>query len=195
MNRMGIGKKTVLLCLVAVFAFAGTACTEKLYPDATVTQATVQTTVDPMSFSVIDAKFRDYTFGINEYMREHGSEVKQNRISGSTPNGVAAECTYTISPDSKYESLQMEKRLDNAVQVDEYFNLGDSVFVARTTIYDDGNFDPVDKYYIIDGGLYKVDGLAGTVTKLADTASEEGGSKKTELDLFYSFDEIRTIYG
>ena len=48
----------------------------------------------------------------------------------------------------------MEKRLENGVQVDEYFNLGDAVFIARTTIYYDGNFDPVDKYYIIDGAVY-----------------------------------------
>ena len=195
MNIREIGKRTVLMGLVAVFVFAGTACTKKIYSDPTVSEAPVQTTADPMSFSVIDAKFRDYTFGINEYMREHGSEVKQNRVSGTTPNGVGAECTYTLSPDNKYESLQMEKRLDNAVQVDEYFNLGDSIFVARTTIYDDGNFDPVDKYYIIDGGLYKVDGLAETVTKLADLNGEAGNSKKSELDLFFSFDEIRAIYG
>ena len=89
----------------------------------------------------------------------------------------------------------MEKRLSNGVQVDEYFNMGDSVFVARTTIYDDGDYEPVEKFYIFDGGLYKVDGLAETVTKLADSNDESWASKKAELDLYYSFDEIRAIYG
>ena len=147
-----------------------------------------------MSFTAIDAKLRDYNFGINEYMREHQSETTQKKTDGATPNGVAANCTYTISPDSKYESLQMEKRLANGTQVDEYFNLGDAVFVARTTIYDDGDFDPVDKYYIIDGGLYKVDGSAETVTKLADINGDSGSAIKTELDIYFSFDEIRAIY-
>ena len=87
-----------------------------------------------------------------------------------------------------------EKRLANGTQVDEYFNLGDAVFVARTTIYDDGDFDPVDKYYIIDGGLYKVDGSAETVTKLADINGDSGSAIKTELDIYFSFDEIRAIY-
>jgi len=195
MNIKGFRKNITALGLVAAFVIAGTGCSQKLYSDPDMTQSPAQTTIDPMSFTAVDAKIRDYNFGINEYMREHQAEATQKKTDGTTLNGVAANCTYTISPDGKYESLQMEKRLSNGVQVDEYFNMGDSVFVARTTIYDDGNFDPVDKYYIIDGGLYKVDGSAETVTKIADINGESGAAKKTELDLYYSFDEIRAIYG
>lgn len=195
MKTRGMRNKIVVSGIIMAFVISGTGCTRKLQSETVATAAPVQESVDPMSFSFIDAKFRDYTFGINEYMREHSSETTQKSVSGKTVNGVAADCKYTISPDGKYESLQMEKRLANGVQVDEYFNLGDSVFVARTTVYDDGDFDPVDKYYIIDGCLYQVDGLAGTVTKLADINSEAGTAKKTELDLYYSFDEIRAIYG
>lgn len=195
MKIRGLRNAVIASGLIAAFVITGTGCTKKLTSETSVTAASVQETVDPMSFSAIDAKFRDYTFGINEYMREHSSEVTQKSVSGATLNGVAANCKYTISPDSKYESLQMEKRLSNGTQVDEYFNLGDSVFVARTTIYDDGDFDPVEKYYIIDGCLYQVDGLAGTVTKITDINDEAGVAKKTELDLYYSFDEIRAIYG
>ena len=156
MNIKGFRKNITALGLVAAFVIAGTGCSQKLYSDPDMTQSPAQTTIDPMSFTAVDAKIRDYNFGINEYMREHQAETTQKKTDGTTLNGVAANCTYTISPDGKYESLQMEKRLSNGVQVDEYFNMGDSVFVARTTIYDDGNFDPVDKYYIIDGGLYKI---------------------------------------
>ena len=194
MKIIGIRNAVIASGLIAAVVLAGAGCTRKLSSETSVTAA-VQTAADPMSFSSIDAKFREYTFGINEYMREHSSETIQKSVSGTTINGVAANCKYTISPDGKYESLQMEKRLSNGTQVDEYFNLGDSVFVARTTIYDDGDFDPVDKYYIIDGCLYQVDGLAETVTKIADINDENGTSKKTELDLYYSFDEIRAIYG
>ena len=55
--------------------------------------------------------------------------------------------------------------------------------------------DPVDKYYIIDGGLYKVDTLAETVTKVADINTDEGNQAKADLDLYFSFDEIKAIYG
>ena len=181
--------------LVTAFVIAGTGCSKQLTSNTTVTEASAQETIDPMSFTFIDAKIRDYTFSINEYMREHLSEATQKKTEAKTNNGIPVNSTYTISPDSKYESLQMEKRLSNGVQVDEYFNMGDSVFVARTTIYDDGDYEPVEKFYIFDGGLYKVDGLAETVTKLADSNDESWASKKAELDLYYSFDEIRAIYG
>ena len=194
MSNKGIGNNILVIGLVTAIVLAGTGCSQKLYSDPNMTATSNQTSLDPMSFDAIDAKLRDYNFGINEYMREHQAETTQKKTTGATLNGVAANCTYTISPDSKYESLQMEKRLENGTQVDEYFNLGDAVFVARTTIYDDGDFDPVDKYYIIDGGIYKVDGSAKTVTKLADINGDTGAAKKTELDLYYSFDEIRAIY-
>ena len=195
MKNMGFRKGLMAVMLAAVLVIAGTGCTRKLSSTEPSTSASAQGTVDPMSFEAIDAKFRDYTFGINEYMREHSAEATQKKVTGTTPNGVEANCTYTVSPDGKYESLQMEKRIENGVQVDEYFNLGDSVFVARTTVYDDGNYDPVDKYYIIDGCLYKVDGLAETVTKIADISTDEGNQAKNDLDLYFSFDEIKAIYG
>lgn len=195
MQNRGFIKSLTILGLVTALVIAGTGCSKKLTSDTTVTEASAQETIDPMSFTFIDAKIRDYTFSINEYMREHLSEATQKKTEGKTNNGIPVNSTYTISPDSKYESLQMEKRLSNGVQVDEYFNMGDSVFVARTTIYDDGDYEPVEKYYIFDGGLYKVDGLAETVTKLADSNDESWASKKMELDLYFSFDEIRAIYG
>lgn len=196
MKNTGFRKGLIAATLVAALILAGTGCKGKqLNSSEPSANASAQGTVDPMSFTAIDAKFRDYTFAINEYMREHSAETTQKKVTGTTPNGVSANCTYTISPDGQFESLQMEKRLENGVQVDEYFNLGDSIFVARTTVYDDGNYDPVDKYYIIDGGLYKVDGAAQTVTKIADINTDEGNQAKVDLDLYYSFDEIKAIYG
>ena len=187
-NRMiaaGLGLAIVIAC-------AG--CSDKIYSNPDMTSITVQTTVlDPLSFQAIDAKMREFNFGINEYMREHADEATIKISSGATVNGVAANCKYTISPDGKYEALQMEKKLSGATQVDEYFNADDAVFITRTTMYDDGNFDPVDKYYIKDGAMYKVDSIAETVTKVADITGSSDPVKQ-ELDIYLSFDEIRTIY-
>ena len=193
MINKGFRNMVIASVLTAALVFAGTGCNEKL-TESSDSATVVQTTLDPMSFAAIDARLRDYNFGINEYMREHIAEATQKKVSGKTFNGVAAECTYTISPDGKYESLQMEKTLDNGVQIDEYFNLGDAVFIARTTVYSDGNFDPVEKFYIIDGSLYKVDGAAETVTKLIDLNDPTVDDFKKTNDLYFSFDEIRAIY-
>lgn len=192
MKSLGFGKTLIVLALVSALVFAGTGCVKKL---SSQTEATVAESVDPLSFSYIDNKIRDYNFGINEFMREHSAEAAQKVVDGATFNGVPAECTYTISNDGKYESLQMMKTLDNGTQIDEYFNLGDSMFIARTTVYDDGNFDPVEKYYIIDGVIYKIDGSAQTVTRVIGIGEEGASDMKASLDIYFSFDEIRELYG
>ena len=194
MKNMGIRKSVIAAGLALALVFAGTACDQKLYSDPDMTTTAATEPLDPMSFAAIDARIRDYNFGINEYMREHLSEATQKKVSGATFNGNAAECTYTVSPDGKYESLQMEKTFETGVQIDEYFNLGDAVFVARTTVYNDGNFDPVEKFYIIDGGLYKIDGSAETVTKVVDLNDPTAEEFKKTNDMYFSFDEIRAIY-
>ena len=88
--------------LAAALVIAGTGCNKKL-TETSATSDVAQTTLDPMSFAAIDARIRDYNFGINEYMREHSAEATQKKVSGTTFNGIAAESTYTISPDGKYE--------------------------------------------------------------------------------------------
>jgi hypothetical protein len=194
MKNTGIRKSVIAAGLVLALAFAGTACTEKLYSDPDMTSTVTTESLDPMSFAAIDSKIRDYNFGINEYMKNHASEATQKKKTGATPNGQEAACTYTISADGKYESLQMEKNISNGVQIDEYFNLGDSMFIARTTVYNDGNFEPVDKYYIIDGCLYKLDGSSDSVTLLVNINDAAAAETKSNLDLYFTFDEIRALY-
>jgi hypothetical protein len=194
MRKVGLRKGIIVAGLAVALAFAGTACTQKLYSDPDMTSGTSTESVDPMSFTAIDAKIREYNFGINEYMREHFAEATQKKTTGATLNGQAAECTYTISADGKYESLQMEKTIANGMQIDEYFNLGDSVFIARTTVYNDGNFEPVDKYYIIDGAIYKLDGSAETVNFIVNTNDAAAVETRSNLDIYFTFDEIRALY-
>ena len=69
-----------------------------------------------------------------------------------------------------------------------------SIFIARTTIYNDGTFEPVDKYYIAEGTLYKVDTEAQTVTKIADLSDPAIEEAKASLDIYLTFDEIRALY-
>lgn len=192
MKNTGLRKSLIAVMLVAAFVMAGTACTKKITSSDTV--PTGVSTIDPLSYAAVDAKMRDYTFGVNEYMKAHSAEAYQKVTDGKTIGGVDAKCTYTVSQDKKYEVLQMEKDIENGHQVDEYFNMGDSMFITRTTIYNDGNFDPVYKYYITDGALYKVDIDDKTVTKLAiltDSAIEE---MQANIDIYLSFEDIRALY-
>jgi len=194
MKRLGFRNSFIAVALIAALVLAGTGCDKKISSSDTANPKTIDI-VDPLSFGAVDAKMREYTFGINEYMREHASEAVQKTKKGATPGGVPAECVYTLSPDNKYESLQMEKSIENGVQYDEYFNMGDSIFITRTTVYDDGNFEPVDKYYIISGVLYKVDTTEKTVTKLVDLSDPAAEEIRANIDIYLSFEEIRAIYG
>ena len=190
---MGFRKSLVAVVLAASLVLAGTGCTKKISSSDPSDNMTVDI-VDAMSYSAIDAKMREYTFGINEYMREHAAEVLQNTTDGKTIGGVNAVCTYTLSPDNKYESLQMEKAIENGLQYDEYFNMGDSMFITRTTVYDDGDFEPVDKYYIIGGVLYKIDITDKTVTKLMSLSDPGIEETQANIDIYLSFEEIRALY-
>ena len=194
MKRLGFRNSFIAVALIAALVLAGTGCDKKISSSDTANPKTIDI-VDPLSFGAVDAKMREYTFGINEYMREHASEAVQKTKKVATPGGVPAECVYTLSPDNKYESLQMEKSIENGVQYDEYFNMGDSIFITRTTVYDDGNFEPVDKYYIISGVLYKVDTTEKTVTKLVDLSDPAAEEIRANIDIYLSFEEIRAIYG
>ena len=193
MKRSGFRNSLVAVFLIAALVLAGTGCDRKI--TSSDTESKTIDIVDTLSYGAVDAKMREYTFGINEYMREHSAEVVQKTKKGTTPGGVPADCVYTLSPDNKYESLQMEKSIENGVQYDEYFNMGDSIFITRTTVYDDGNFDPVDKYYIVAGALYKVDITDQTVTKLVDLNDPAAAETSANIDIYLSFEEIRTIYG
>ena len=186
-------KKLIAVGLVAAIVMAGAGCNKQLIDPETPT-TTESVYVDPLSFEGLDNAFRNYNNAINEYMKEHSEECTVIVKDGTTFNGVAANCRYTLSPDGQYEVLQMEKTLENATQVDEYFNLGDGVLIARSTVYNTGDFDPVVKYCITEGCIYQIDTKAETVTKILDLNDASADAKKAELDIYYTFDEIRALY-
>ena len=190
---MGFRKSLAAAVLAAVLVLAGTGCAKKITSTDPSESKTVDI-VDTMSYGAIDAKMREYTFGLNEYMREHAAEVTQKTKDGATVGGVKAFCTYTLSPDNEYEALQMEKVITNGVQYDEYFNMGDAFFITRTTVYDDGNFEPVDKYYVYEGVIYKIDTTEQTVTKLVNLNDPGIEETLANIDIYRSFEEIRALY-
>ena len=194
--KMGFRKNLIALGLALSLVLAGTACSKKLSSDETGTSSSSAESVEdgPYSFSVLDKKINDYNLELNKFMKDHLGETTSKETEGATPGGVSAICKYTLTNDNKFEVLQMEKTLSNGMQVDEYFNMGDAVFIARTTIYNDGTFDPVDKYYIAEGTLYKVDSEAQTVTKIADLSDPAIEEAKASLDIYLTFDEIRALY-
>lgn len=194
--KMGFRKNLIALGLALSLVLAGTACSKKLSSDETGTSSSGAESVEdgPYSFSVLDKKINDYNLELNKFMKDHLGETTSKETEGATPGGVSAICKYTLTNDNKFEVLQMEKTLSNGMQVDEYFNMGDAVFIARTTIYNDGTFDPVDKYYIAEGTLYKVDTEAQTVTKIADLSDPAIEEAKASLDIYLTFDEIRALY-
>ena len=194
--KMGFRKNLIALGLALSLVLAGTACSKKLSSDETGTSSSGTESVEdgPYSFSVLDKKINDYNLELNKFMKDHLGETTSKETEGATPGGVSAICKYTLTNDNKFEVLQMEKTLSNGMQVDEYFNMGDAVFIARTTIYNDGTFDPVYKYYIAEGTLYQVDTEAQTVTKIADLSDPAIEEAKASLDIYLTFDEIRALY-
>ena len=194
--KMGFRKNLIALGLALSLVLAGTACSKKLSSDETGTSSSSAESVEegPYSFSVLDKKINDYNLELNKFMKDHLGETTSKETEGATPGGVSAICKYTLTNDNKFEVLQMEKTLSNGMQVDEYFNMGDAIFIARTTIYNDGTFEPVDKYYIAEGTLYKVDTEAQTVTKIADLSDPAIEEAKASLDIYLTFDEIRALY-
>lgn len=196
--KMGFRKNLIALGLVLSLVLAGTACSKKLSSEEAGTSssdaAAESADEGPYSFSVLDKKINDYNLELNKFMKDHLGEATTKTTEGATPGGVPANCKYTLTNDNKFEVLQMEKTLSNGMQVDEYFNMGDAMFIARTTIYNDGTFDPVYKYYIAEGTLYQVDTEAQTVTKIADLSDPAIEEARANIDIYLNFDEIRALY-
>ena len=114
---------------------------------------------------------------------------------GTSYAGNPAYTVYTVSADGKYRALQMEKTFDDRTVMDEYFDLGDAMLFARTTLYNNGEFDPVEKYFITGGTVYKLDYESNTLISVADVDSSSSAQAQTDLDMYFTFDEIVAIYG
>ncbi|MBO4682003.1 MAG: hypothetical protein J5623_08955 [Clostridiales bacterium] len=189
--------KTVALALVlasSLTLFSG--CGKKIYSDPNMTSTAVKvTTPGDVAYTELSVSLSKYDAELNNYMHQHKSECTTKEADDKTLGGIACHSVFTVSPDNKYRILQQEKKYDNKTVMDEYFDLGDALFIARTTVYKDGTFDPVEKYYIANNAVYKLDFNAQTVYKVVDLGSDTAAVTQKTLDLYFSFNDIMTKYG
>ena len=194
-TRTAVKTAAVALALASsLMLFSG--CGKKIYSDPNMT-TTIPQTSSPgdIAYAELSVSLSKYDAALNDYMHEHRSECKTKEVDDKTMGGIACHSVFTVSPDNKYRILQQEKKYDNKTVMDEYFDLGDALFIARTTVYKNGTFDPVEKYYITNNIVYKLDFNAQTIYKLVDLGSETAATTQKTLDLYFSFNDIMAKYG
>ena len=193
-------KKTVAAAVAAAMFVAFTACNnEKIYsnPEMTASQAASQAedaSVE-LTYDSVNAYIKEFDEELSLYMVDHLSEATVKEGDGTSYAGTPAYTKYTVSADGKYRALQMEKVLADRTVVDEYFDTGDGMIFARTTVYNNGDYDPVETYYITGGTVYKLDSETKTLVNIVDVDSDSAAQMQTELDMYFSFEEIVAIYG
>ena len=194
-SRMAAKTVAVALALASsLMLFSG--CGKKIYSDPNMTTTIPQTSAPgDIAYSELSVSLSKYDAALNDYMHKHRAECKTKEVDDKTMGGIACHSVFTVSPDNKYRILQQEKKYDDKTVMDEYFDLGEALFIARTTIYKNGTFDPVEKYYITNNIVYKLDFNAQTVYKVVDIGSETSATTQKTLDLYFSFNDIMAKYG
>ena len=61
--------------------------------------------------------------------------------------------------------------------------------------YKDGNYDPVEKYYVANNMVYKLDFGTETVYKVVGLGTDDAAIKQKQLDMYFTLDEILAKYG
>ncbi len=193
-------KKAAVAAVAAAMLTAFTACNnDKLYsnPEMTASQNASQpeaTSVE-LTYDSVSAYMKQFDEELSLYMLDHHDEATVKEGDGTSYAGTPAYTVYTVSADGKYRALQMEKVLADRTVVDEYFDTGDAMIFARTTLYNNGDYDPVEKYYITGGTVYKLDPETKTLISVIDIDSDSAAQMQTDLDMYFTFDEIVAIYG
>ena len=189
-------KTTAVMLALASSLMLFSGCGKKIYSDPSMTTTTAKvTTPGEVAYNDLATTLSKYDAALNDYMHAHMSECKMKEVDDKTFSGTACHSRFTVSPDDKYRVLQQEKKYDDKTVMDEYFDLKDAMFMARTTIYKDGNYDPVEKYYIAGNMVYKLDYNTATVYKVVALNTEEAATKQKQLDMYFTFDEIMAKYG
>ena len=195
--KASLSRKTtaVILALASsLMLFSG--CGKKIYSDPNMTTTIARTsTPGEIAYNDLATTLSKYDAALNDYMHEHMKECKIKEVDDKTFSGTTCHSRFTVSPDEKYIVLQQEKKYDDKTVMDEYFDLKDALFMARTTLYNDGRYDPVEKYYIAKGMVYKLDYNTASIYKVVALGTEDAASKQKELDMYFSFNEIKAKYG
>jgi len=188
-------KTAAVILALASSLMLFTGCGKKIYsnPDMT-SSATSSGNNGDIAYSELSTALSKYDASLNDYMHKHRSECKIKVVDDKTLGGIPCHSTFTVSPDNNYRILQQEKKYEDKTVVDEYFDLGEALFVARSTIYKNGEYDPVDKYYIAGKAVYKLDYASQSVIKLVDLGTDSANDIQKKLDLYFSFSDIMTKY-
>lgn len=199
-NINDLAKRTVAAASVAAILIAFASCNnEKLYSDpemtASQTQAQTEAADGELTYDSVTAITKAFDEELSLYMMDHRDEATITETEGTSYAGTPVYAVYTVSEDGKYRALQMEKTIENGIVIDEYFDMGDAMLFARSTVYDDGSYDPVEKYYITNGIVYKLDSETKSLVTVAVVGSDTAAQAQTDLDMYFSFDEIVSIYG
>ena len=195
-----LAKKAVAAVSLSSILIAFASCSnEKLYSDpevtASQTQAQTEAATDELTYDSVTALTKAFDEELSLYMMDHHDEATIKETEGTSYAGNPVYAVYTVSEDGKYRALQMEKTIENGIVIDEYFDMGDAMLFARSTVYEDGSYDPVEKYYITDGIVYKLDSETKTLVTVAVVGSDTAAQAQTDLDMYFTFDEIVAIYG
>ena len=195
--KAGLLVKTAAVTLAlasSLMLFSG--CGKKIYSDPNMTTTTAHsTTPGEVAYNDIAEMMSKYDAALNDYMHEHMNDCKIKEVDDKTFAGTSCHSRFTVSPDEKYRVLQQEKKYDDKTVMDEYFDLKDAMFMARTTVYKDGTFDPVEKYYIANNMVYKLDYNTQSVYKVIGLGTDQAAAKQKQLDMYFTFGEIMTKYG
>lgn len=186
----------VILALASsLMLFAGCG-SKKIYSDPNMTSsAASETNKGDNAYTELSTAISKYDASLNDYMHKHKEECSIKTLNDKTLGGTPCRSTFTVSPDNKYRILQQEKNYDDKTVVDEYFDLGEALFIARSTVYKNGEYDPVEKYYIAKKMVYKLDYDSSSVIKLADLGTEQANELQKKLDIYFSFSDILAKYG
>ena len=193
--RISVKTAAVILALASsLMIFSG--CGKKIYSDPSMTTTIPKvTTPGELVYDELATTLSKYDAALNDYMHKHLSECKMKEIDDKTFSGTSCHSRFTVSPDDKYRILQQEKKYEDKTVMDEYFDLKDAMFMARTTVYTDGRYDPVEKYYIAKNMVYKLDYNTATVYKVVALNTNDTAAKQKQLDMYFTFDEIMAKYG
>ncbi len=179
-----------VLVLSLLFSLAG--CKGEISSeDTTATSATASTLVD--SYLLLDTEIKEFNTLYNVYMKANAEKREVKSGKGKTYNGE--DCDFIYAKTESYKTLTLTKKYSDKMVVDEYFRLNDgSLFLARSTAYNDGTFGLVEKYVVRDNKLLFLDSSDKTVKTLAEINSDNQTKIMAEHDMFLHFEDIEYVY-
>lgn len=138
-------------------------------------------------YTEITTLIKSYEDAYRSFIRGGDGEMEAVTASGHTPDGAPCESLYTRSSDGIYESCSLTVDRDGREEHDEYFNISpDMMMFVRTCIDTETPNIDIRKYIVSGNGVYYIND---------ETESCENVEDITSLDIFVTFEQVRTAYG